>query len=80
MIQASKFGGTAWFPCNMLAMNYLSHGRDVRNAGLGASFRTPFFGFVDYKGHSRFVLQILISLSSHVRFAPPISHDAAADG
>jgi len=41
----------------------LSPGMDKRNANLIASFPTPFFGRVDSKGHSRFVLRISNCLS-----------------
>src|SRR5947207_430186 len=47
----------------MLAVNGLTPRGDEGNAGLTASFPTPFFGFVDCKGHSRFVLRISILLS-----------------
>jgi len=39
---------------------------DERNSGSSSSFRTPFFGFIDSKGHSRFVLWILNSVSHSV--------------
>jgi len=45
---------------NMLAINYLSPGMDERNASLSALLPHPFFGFIDSKGHSRFVLRISI--------------------
>src|SRR5213596_2700692 len=41
----------------MLAINYLSPGMDERNASLSALLPHPFFGFIDSKGHSRFVLR-----------------------
>src|SRR5436189_5908563 len=44
-------------------MNGLAPRIDERNSALTISFRTPFFGFIDSKGHSRFVLRILIILS-----------------
>ena len=47
----------------MFAMNGLAPTIDERNSALTTSFRTPFFGFIDSKGHSRFVLRILIILS-----------------
>ena len=45
---------------NLLTMNGLSPGMGEQNARLTTSFRTPFFGFADSKGHSRFVLRILV--------------------
>src|SRR5438552_6647772 len=44
----------------MLAINYLSPGMDERNASLSALLPHPFFGFIESKGHSRFVLRISI--------------------
>src|SRR5436305_1953624 len=56
----------------MLAVNGLTPRGDEGNAGLTASFHTPFFGFVDYKGHSRFVLRISILLSHVSLYHIPI--------
>src|SRR5947208_15258040 len=57
----------------MLAINYLSPGMDERNASLSALLPHPFFGFVDSKGHSRFVLRISIFAVSPLPFATSIS-------
>jgi len=67
---------------NLLAANGLSPQDVAWNEGLSASFRTSFFGFIDSKRHSRFVLRILILLS-HLALPQPISPmslDNVADG
>ena len=43
-----------------------------RTPGLAAPFPPPFFGFVDSKGHSRFVLQISIFAVSSVTQPTPM--------
>ena len=65
---------------NLLTMNGLSPGMDKQNARLTISFRTPFFGFADSKGHSRFVLRILILAVSTSRLATRLSLEHGVTG
>src|SRR5437899_11902320 len=50
----------------MLKIHDLHPEMSERNAVSRASVPTPFFGFIDSKGHSRFVLRILIFVVSRL--------------
>ena len=72
----SNLGEAGCSQRNVFAVNDLRLGMKERNSGLAASFPTLFFGFVDSKGHSRFVLRISILVSHSATPTKAAKHGA----